>query len=663
MDFINPPDLSSTFLEEFIISQLLWTPTPERVQRAALTHFRRASEVHTGRVLPDYQVLHTWSVADPAAFWKFYAEYAGIRFSTPPTRIMSNDPMPYVRWFEGATLNYARELLYPPGLKDETIEAVVAFTEAGETQRLSYAELRRAVARCAAALKRSGVGVGDRVAASLSNTPEALILLLASASVGAVFSSCSPDFGADAAADRFGQIQPKLLVASGGYRYNGKAFRTLETVEKLHARLGEPETVVVPFDREAMGVFQSWEEWLGDEAADLTFQDHPFDHPLYILYSSGTTGLPKAIVHRAGGALLAHHREHRLHCDIKPGDRVFYFTTCGWMMWNWLVSTLAQGATLILYDGSPSYPDLGALWRLVNNLNVTHFGTSARFLHGCETVGVVPKTLAPLAALRCLLSTGSPLSPSGFSWVYESVKEDLHLASIAGGTDIVSCFVGGDPTAPVYAGQLQAPGLGVDLAVYNEAGESVVGEAGELVCRTPLPSMPLAFWNDPEYTRYGDAYLNVYPGVWRHGDLAEMTREEGVVIYGRSDAILNPGGVRIGTAELYRPLETLSSVHEALAVGKKEDGDEVIWLFVVLRAEETLNKALTEEIRTAIRRASSPRHVPKRIFQVQDLPRTRSGKLMEVAVARLVNAQEVPNRQVMENPDALDALAEVVKLS
>ena len=619
-------------------------------------------EAHTGRTLPNYRALHTWSVTDPASFWAFYAEYAGIRFSTPLTSIMSRDPMPYVRWFEGATLNYARELLYPPDLEDEATEAVVALTETGETRRLSYAELRQAVARCAAALQRSGVGTGDRVAASVGNTTEALILLLASASVGAVFSSCSPDFGADAAADRFGQIQPKLLVASGGYRYSGKVFRTLKTVKELHARLGEPETVVVPFDEDGAGGFRSWAQWLGDEA-ELAFQDHLFDHPLYVLYSSGTTGLPKAIVHRAGGALLAHHREHRLHADIKPGDRVFYFTTCGWMMWNWLVSTLAQGVTVVLYDGSPAYPDQSALWQLVDDLNVTHFGTSARFLHGCKTAGVVPKTFTQFEALRCLLSTGSPLSPSGFSWVYESVKEDLHLASIAGGTDIVSCFVGGDPTAPVYAGQLQAPGLGVDLAVYNEAGESLVGEPGELVCRTPLPSMPLAFWNDPEYTRYRDAYLNVYPGVWRHGDLAEITREEGVIVYGRSDAVLNPGGVRIGTAELYRPLEALSSVQEALAVGKKEGGDEVIWLFVVLVAGKNLDETLIEEIKRAIRRASSPHHVPKRIFQVRDLPRTRSGKLMEVAVARLVNAQEVPNRQVMENPEALDAVAEAVKLS
>jgi len=642
------------------MTQPLWTPSPERVQKAALTGFRRAAEGHTGRALPDYRALHAWSVSDPADFWSFYAEYVGIRFKTPPERIMSDDPMPYVKWFEGATLNYAEELLYPPGLEDENAEAVVALTEAGETRRMGYADLRGEVARCAAALTRSGVGVGDRVAASISNTPEALVLLLASASLGAVFSSCSPDFGADAAADRFGQIEPKLFVASGGYRYNGKVFSTLETVGKLHARLGAPTTVVIPFEGADTGGFTAWAEWLGDEAAAPQFKDFPFDHPLYILYSSGTTGLPKAIVHRAGGALLAHHREHRLHSDIRAGDRVFYFTTCGWMMWNWLVSVLAQGAAIVLYDGSPTHPDMSAMWRLVDRLEVTHFGTSARFIHSCRAAELTPKTFARSHALRCILSTGSPLSPAGFEWVYEAVKEDVHLASISGGTDIVSCFMGGVPTEPVYAGQIQAPGLGVDLAVYDEKGESVVGRPGELVCRKPLPSMPLAFWNDPDFDRYKDAYLNDYPGVWRHGDLVEITREGGVVVYGRSDATLNPGGVRIGTAEIYRPLETLPEVVEALAVGKREGGDEVIWLFLVLREGETLDDDLRAEIKGAIRRLSSPRHVPKRILQVPALPRTRSGKAMEIAVARLVNGQEVPNRQVMENPEALDAIAEAV---
>lgn len=643
----------------------LWTPSKGRVARAEMTRFRRAAEAHTGRLLPDYRALHAWSVSDPAAFWHFYASDAALPLTPATGAVMSADPMPYTRWFGGSSLNYAEALLYPAGLLDDAQPAIVATDESGAERTLSYAELRLEVARCALALKRSGVGSGDRVAGVLGNTPEAVVLLLACASVGAVFSSCSPDFGADAASDRFSQIAPKLLIGVGGYRYGGKRFSTLEMIETLRERTSPDKAVVIPFEGQKLADgLTPWATWLGEDGlggdtAPPEFTPLPFDHPLYILYSSGTTGLPKAIVHRAGGALLAHHREHRLHSDIRAGDRVLYFTTCGWMMWNWLVSVLAQGAAIVLYDGSPSHPDLGALWRLADRLQVTHFGTSARFIHSCKAGGLKPQGAADFAALRCVLSTGSPLSPAGFEWVYESVKSDLHLASISGGTDIVSCFMGGDPTAPVYAGQVQVPGLGVDLAVYGEDGEETTGP-GELVCRKPLPSMPLTFWNDPDYRRYKAAYLEDYPGVWRHGDLIARAPEGGIVVYGRSDATLNPGGVRIGTAELYRPLETLPEVADALAVGKREGGDEVIWLFVVLQPGVTLDTALEQKIKGAIRTASSPRHVPRRIYQVSQLPRTRSGKTMEIAVSRLVNAQGVPNRQVMENPEALDEIARVV---
>ncbi|ADI13750.1 acetoacetate--CoA ligase [Truepera radiovictrix] len=634
----------------------LWTPSPERVERAELTRFRRAAEAHLGRALPDYRALHAWTVADPAAFWAFYAADAALPLTPPTGAVMSSDPMPYTRWFEGATLNYAEALLFPPALTDPAQPALIATDETGGERTLSYAELRRAVARCAAALRRSGVGPGDRVAGVLCNMPEAVVLLLGCAAVGAIFSSCSPDFGLGAAGDRFGQIEPKLLVGVSGYRYGGKAFSTVEMLTGLRARLS-PEVAVV-IGEGALEGWVPWESWLG-EAAAPQFTPLPFDHPLYILYSSGTTGLPKAMVHRAGGALLAHHREHRLHSDIRAGDRVMYFTTCGWMMWNWLISALAQGATLVLYDGSPTYPDLGALWRLASRLEVTHFGTSARFIHACKAAGERPGDASAFPALRCVLSTGSPLSPAGFVWVYEALKRDVHLASISGGTDIVSCFMGGDPTAPVYAGQIQAPGLGVDLAIFDERGEETVGP-GELVCRKPLPSMPLAFWGDPDFSRYKAAYFSVYPGVWRHGDLIAWAPEGGIVVYGRSDATLNPGGVRIGTAEIYRPLETVPEVADALAVGKREDGDEVIWLFVVLQADAVLDEALKERIKGAIRRLSSPRHVPKRIFAVSQLPRTRSGKTVEIAVSRLLNGLEVPNRQVMENPEALEEILGVV---
>ena len=629
----------------------LWTPSERRVAEAAMTEFRQRAEQHTGRTLADYEALHTWSAQNPADFWALYADYAG--FDLSPQQVMSDDPMPYTKWFEGITLNYAQALLFPSELEDENQLAIVAANESGDERRLTYAELRQEVARCAAALKRTGVAQGDRVAASVSNTPEAVILLLACASIGAVFSSCSPDFGADAAADRFGQIEPKLLVASGGYHYNGKFFSTLETVQKLNRRIESLlQTVVIPLE-EGSSDFTVWGDWLGDEDAELTFTPLPFDHPLYILYSSGTTGLPKAIVHRAGGALLTHHKEHRLHADIKPGDTVFYFTTCGWMMWNWLISVLAQGATIVLYDGSPSQPSLEVTWKLAEQTGMTYFGTSARFIHSCKDFGVVPKEVTNLSKLKSISSTGSPLSPAGFRWVYEAVKEDIHLASISGGTDIVSCFMLGNPIKPVYEGTIQSPGMGVALAAYDDAGQPITGKPGELVCEKPLPSMPLSFWDDPNFERYKGAYLDLFPGVWRHGDLIEMT-PQGVIVYGRSDATLNPGGVRIGTAEIYRPLQTLSEVMESLAVGKKEDGDEVIWLFVVLREGVTLDEELTKKIRGTIRQDSSPRHTPKRVFQVSQLPRTRSGKLVEVAVSRMVNGHSVPNRQSMENPEALE---------
>jgi acetoacetyl-CoA synthetase len=621
--------------------------------------FQQAVAERFGREFPDYLALHRWSVESTETFWQVYAEWARIPFASPAVRVKSDEPMPLTKWFEGATLNYAEALLYPTEAVSPERTAIIAVDERGVERRLSYRALREEVARCAAALRRDGVGEGDRVAALTANIPEAVVLLLACASLGAVFSSCSPDFGFEAAYARFGQIAPKLLFASPGYIYNAKRFEILDTAKRLAREIESyPNLVLLP-DPEAADVGGlHWEVWLERETA-FSATPLPFDHPLYILYSSGTTGLPKAMVHRAGGVLLAHHREHRLHGDIRPGDVVMYFTTCGWMMWNWLVSVLAQGATIVLYEGSPSHPTLARLWQLAAELGVTHFGTSARFIHSCKAADISLGAL-DLTALRTIFSTGSPLSPAGFAWVYERVKADVHLASISGGTDIVSCFMGGVPTLPVYAGQIQGPGLGVDLAVFDETGKPVEQGPGELVCLQPLPSMPLGFWNDPDFTRYREAYFSVYPGVWRHGDLIEVTPQGGIVVYGRSDATLNPGGVRIGTAEIYRPLEHLPEVVEALAVGKRQDGDEEIWLFVVLAAGVALDEALIGRIKQAIREGASPRHVPKRVFQVSQLPRTRSGKATEIAVAKLVNGQAVPNREVMANPEALDEIARAI---
>jgi len=641
------------------VSQRLWTPTPSRIERAHLTAFRRAAGADAGRAFDDYPALHAWSVSDPEAFWQTLLRQSGLPHEGRAARARSAEPMPATRWFEGVTLNYAEALLSGRGAADEA-DAIIATDEAGADRVVSRAALRRDVARAAAALARDGIGTGDTVAAFVSNVPEAVVLYLACAARGAIFSSCSPDFGADAAYARFHQIAPKLLLASTAYPYNGKLFSTARVVADLAARLpGTPRVVTLGPAVDGLET-TAWAAWLPADAAPLVPVRLPFDHPLAVLYSSGTTGLPKAIVHRAGGTLLEHHKELRLHGDIGPGDRVVYFTTCGWMMWNWLVSALAEGATIVLFDGSPSYPSLDVLWTAVDRLGLTHFGTSARFIHGCRAAGLTPRATHRLDTMRTIFSTGSPLARAGFEWIYRDVKTDVHLASISGGTDIVGCFMMGVPTEPVYSGEIQAAGLGVDLAALDEDGRPVVGKPGELVCRQPLPSMPLRFWGDADGVRYRAAYFERYPGIWRHGDLIEITRTGGIVVYGRSDATLNPGGVRIGTAEIYRPLETIAEVVEGLAVGKREDDDEVIWLFLVLKPGVTLDEALTKRIKDTIRAEESPRHVPKRIIQVGELPRTRSGKSMEIAVTQLVNGRPVPNRMVVANPASLDEIEAAV---
>jgi acetoacetyl-CoA synthetase len=531
--------------------------------------------------------------------------------------------------------------------------------ERGDRIALDWSELRSQVASVAAALRSFGVGRGDRVAGFVANRPEAVVAVLATASLGCVWSSCSPDFGVDAVLDRFGQIAPKVLFATDGYFYNGKSIDSMPTIRALAERLRDLQAVVVIASRSAHPDLRalpravSFAELL-DERAELRFEPVPFDAPLYILYSSGTTGQPKCIVHGVGGTLLQHRKEHVLHTDVKPGDVVFYFTTCGWMMWHWLVSALASGATVVLYDGAPMYPDAGVLWRLAERERINVFGTSAKYLSALEKSGFVTRTAHLLPALRSILSTGSPLAPASFDFVYGNVKEDVQLASIAGGTDLISCFALGNPLLPVHRGELQCRGLGMKVEIFTADGRSVRGEKGELVCTAPFPSMPVGFWNDPDGRKYRAAYFERFPNVWHHGDYAELTAHDGVVIYGRSDTVLNPGGVRIGTAEIYRIVEQFPEIAESIVVGQEWGDDTRVVLFVRLQPGHALDAALERRLRDELKARASPRHVPAKILAVADIPRTMNGKIVELAVREAIHGRPVGNRDALANPEALD---------
>jgi acetoacetyl-CoA synthetase len=564
--------------------------------------------------------------------------------------------MPGGRFFPDARLNFADNVLR----RRDDSPALIFNDEAGRRKTMTHADLFSAVTRFAAALQRTGVQPGDRIAGYLPNIPEAIVAALGAAAVGAVWTSCSPDFGVEGVLDRFGQIAPRVIVAADAYQYAGKIHDVLPRVAAMLDALPSVEqTIIVPYVKEAPDVRALphavlWEEFVRTEAPeDFEFAQLPFDHPLYILYSSGTTGIPKCIVHGAGGTLIQHLKEHQLHCDIRPGDRVFYFTTCGWMMWNWLVSALASEATLVLYDGAPFYPDGNRLFDFADEAGITLFGTSAKFIDSVAKAGLSPMGSHHLDSVRTITSTGSPLAPESFDFVYEHIKHDVHLASISGGTDIVSCFALGNPIGPVWRGEIQARGLGMKVEVFDEDGRSVVGKKGELVCTMPFPSLPLCFWNDPDGTRYHAAYFDTYPGVWRHGDYVELTAHGGVIIYGRSDAVLNPGGVRIGTAEIYRQVEQIDEVAESLVIGQQWEHDERIVLFVRLRPEAQLTPELESCIRSRIRTNTTPRHVPARILQVTEIPRTRSGKIVELAVRDVVHGREVRNREAIANPEAL----------
>ena len=646
---------------------LLWQPTPERIANATVTTFAQRVSAAMGRAFPEYAALWQWSVDEPEAFWCALWDHAGIVGERGSRTLIDAHRMPGARWFPDARLNFAENLLARSRV-DDSSDALVFRGEDRASARVSHAQLIAATSQFAQALAALGVGIGDRVAAYMPNMPEAVIATLGTTSLGAIWSSCSPDFGIQGVLDRFGQIEPRVLVTVDGYWYNGKAQPVIDRVREIASKLPSLERIVViPYLEQSGGGVTAldipksitWSAFIGAFApAPIPFARLPFDHPVYILYSSGTTGVPKCIVHGAGGTLLQHVKEIGLHGDVKPGDRLFYFTTCGWMMWNWLVSGLAVGATLLLYDGSPFVARGKILWEFAESEGLTHFGTSAKYIDAMKKIALVPRKDFGLAPLRTMFSTGSPLAPESFDYVYQCVKEDLCLSSISGGTDIVSCFALGVPTRAVWRGELQCRGLGMAVDVYDDEAKPVRGRKGELVCTKPFPSMPIGFWNDPDGSRYHAAYFDRFPGVWCHGDFVELTEHDGLIIYGRSDATLNPGGVRIGTAEIYRQVEQLDEVLESLAIAQNwppdQIGDVRVVLFVRLRDGLVLDETLSEKIKQQIRLNTTPRHVPAKVVQVTDIPRTKSNKIVELAVRDVVHGLPVDNLDALANPEALE---------
>ncbi|MBE0620334.1 MAG: acetoacetate--CoA ligase [Burkholderiales bacterium] len=635
----------------------LWEPSQARIAGANVTAFARAAIREWGLKFNTYPDFYRWTVECPEQFWLSLWEYAGVKASARGEHVLlDGERMPGAQWFPEARLNFAENLLR----RRDRADAMVFWGEDKVEQRLSHAQLYADVSRLSQALRAAGVQAGDRVVGYMPNLPQTIMAMLAAASIGAIWSSCSPDFGVQGVLDRFGQIEPKVLFVADGYWYNGKAIATLERVADIARRLPTlARVVVVPYlsgSADISGVPNALRmaEFIAPYAArDIAFAQLPFNHPLYIMYSSGTTGVPKCIVHGAGGTLLQHLKEHQLHSDVKPGDRLFYFTTCGWMMWNWLASGLASGATLLLYDGSPFIRRGAILFDFAEAERMTHLGTSAKFIDAICKIKLKPHKTHNLTKLRAILSTGSPLAPESFDYVYRDIKADLCLSSISGGTDIVSCFVLGSPVLPVYRGEIQCRGLGMKVEVYDEHGRPVQGKKGELVCTRPFPSMPIGFWNDADGKRYHEAYFAKYPNVWCHGDYVELTERGGMIIYGRSDAVLNPGGVRIGTAEIYRQVEQLDEVLESLVIGQEWNKDVRVVLFVKLREGLTLNDALIEKIKSRIRDNTTPRHVPAKVLQVADIPRTKSGKIVELAVRNVVHGEAVKNAEALANPEAL----------
>lgn len=638
------------------MTEPLWTPDEARCRATRLNDFMQTLSQRHQLDLNSYEQLHQWSVEQSETFWSDFWDYAGIIGDKGDRVLEHPDRMPGARWFPRARLNFAENLLR---YRDD--RSAVIFRGEDDTRiELSHAELYLQVAQLASALRREGVTAGDRVSGFMPNIPATLIGMLATASIGAIWSSCSPDFGINGVLDRFGQVEPKILLTTDGYRYNGKRLNSLERVQGIADQLHSVEKiVVVPFldttpDISALDRAVLLPDFVDSQASEIEFASLPFDHPLYVMYSSGTTGVPKCIVHSAGGTLIQHLKEHILHTDVSRDDRLFYYTTCGWMMWNWLVSGLATGCTLMLFDGSPFAPRPSVLWDIAEQEGITVLGTSAKYIAALEKAGVKPRESHNLEKLRAVLSTGSPLAHESFEYVYRDIKQDLQLSSISGGTDIISCFALGCPIRPVYAGELQCRGLGMAVEIFDDNGNPVRGEKGELVCTRPFPSMPIGFWNDDDGQKYHDAYFGQFDNIWAHGDYGEITAHDGLIIHGRSDAVLNPGGVRIGTAEIYRQVEKVDEVLESLCIGQPWDNDVRVVLFVRLKEGFSLNDALIKRIRDTIRANTTPRHVPAKVIEVADIPRTISGKIVELAVRKVVLGEEVKNKDALANPEALE---------
>jgi acetoacetyl-CoA synthetase len=649
----------------------LWTPPKERRDASNLRRF--LDELHArhgldlGQSLDSFEDLHAYSVAQPEAFWTAVWDFCDIKSARRGERVLiDGDQMPGARFFPDAELNYAENLL----VKSDDLPAMVFRGEAQAARTVTWRELNESVSRLSQGLAALGLAPGDRMAAVVPNMPETIIACLAGVALGGIWSSCSPDFGVNGILDRFGQIGPKVLIASDGYYYNGRTFEIGDKLAQVVERLPDLEAVIIidyigKADEIAARIpkARTLDAFMAPHApGEIAYAQLPFDHPLYILFSSGTTGVPKCIVHRAGGVLLKHACEQRLQTDLKASDRLFYFTTCGWMMWNWLVSGLATGATLLLYDGSPAFPSETALFDFARDEAMTIFGTSAKFIDSIKKTGWRPADTHDLPSVRTMLSTGSPLAAESFDFVYEAVKPDIHLASISGGTDLVGCLVLGNPLAPVWRGEIQAKALGLDVDVFDEDGRPLATGKGELVCRNPFPSMPLMFWNDPDGEKYRNAYFARFPGAWNHGDFAEYTAHGGIIIHGRSDATLNPGGVRIGTAEIYAQVEQIPEVAEALAIGQDWENDVRIVLFVRLKEGAALDDALRQQIREKIRSGASPRHIPARIVSVADIPRTKSGKITELAVRDVVHGRVIKNQDALANPEALEYFRDLPEL-